>query len=264
MRSYAPVSYGPSTTNRIMMSVALNSDNTDSPLIYLQGEENRFMALEMYKRKIRLVWNLGDEVVVITHPTEIKQRDPKYDDAWYFIEANRTFNLCNLNVRRMTHSGVLVHSNPVAGASSPASSTLTMGPSSRVWIGGVPDNLKTPELQAREGLGIVLSQMYVDQRQLGLWHFMSSSGDCGGAMLGPQESSSTTNDRHFNGDGYAVLQKSSSHRSKNQFSLTLSFKTLDENALIFLALDEVNVSIVRKPLTHEEINYSNFRTVPSR
>ncbi|EAT47381.1 AAEL001477-PA [Aedes aegypti] len=240
VRSYAPVSYGPSTTNRIMMSVALNSDINDSPLIYMQGENHRFVALEMHKRKIRLVWNLGDKAVVITHPTEIKQRDPKYDDAWYFIEANRTLNLAYLNVRRMTHSGVLVPTHSVEGASSASFSTITMGPSSRIWIGGVPEHLQTPELLARDGLGVVLSQLYIDQRQLGLWHFMSSTGNCEGAMLGPQESSSTTSERHFNGEGYAVLQKSSSHRSKNQFSLTLSFKTLDENALIFLALDEVN------------------------
>ncbi|XP_058446853.1 laminin subunit alpha-1 isoform X1 [Malaya genurostris] len=240
MRSYTPISYGPSTTNRILMSVALNSDSTESPLVYIQGEERRFIALEMYQRKIRLVWNLGDEEVVITHPTEIKPRDPKYDDAWYFIEANRTFNLCNLNVRRMTHSGVLVPANAVSGASSPEFSKLTMGPSSRIWVGGVPDELRTPELRSKQGLALVLSQLYVDQRQIGLWHFSSSSGNCGGAMLGPQESFSTSNERHFNGDGYAVLQKSSSHRSKNQFSLTLSFKTLDENALIFLALDETN------------------------
>ncbi|XP_055540243.1 laminin subunit alpha-1 isoform X2 [Wyeomyia smithii] len=240
IRSYAPVSYGPSTTNRIMMSVALNSDNYESPLVYIQGEERRFIALEMHQRRIRLVWNLGDEEIVITHPTEIKLRDPKYDDAWYFIEANRTFNLCNLNVRRMTHSGVLVAANAVSGASSPEFSKLTMGPSSRIWVGGVPDELRTPGLRAKTGLGVVLSQLYVDQRQIGLWHFSSSQGNCGGAMLGPQESSTTTTERHFNGDGYAVLQKSSSHRSKNQFSLTLSFKTLDENALIFLALDETN------------------------
>ncbi|XP_055635054.1 laminin subunit alpha-1 isoform X2 [Toxorhynchites rutilus septentrionalis] len=240
MRSYAPISYGPSTTSRIVMSVALNSDSTDSPLVYIQGEERRFIALEMHKRKIRLVWNLGDEVMVITHPTEIKPRDPKYDDAWYFIEANRTFNLCNLNVRRMTHAGVLLHANAVSGASSPDYSTLSMGPSSRIWVGGVPNELRTPEMLTKQGLGVILSQLYVDQRQIGLWHFTASSGNCAGAMLGPQESSSTTNERHFNGDGYAVLQKSSSHRSKNQFSLTLSFKTLDENALIFLALDEVN------------------------
>ncbi|KAL9706445.1 hypothetical protein quinque_009963 [Culex quinquefasciatus] len=241
MRSYAPVSYGPSTTNKIMLSVALSGDKPNSPLVFIQGEERRFIAVEMVKRRIRLVWNLGDEVVVITHPTEIKQRDPKYDDAWYFIEANRTFNLCNLNVRRMTHSGVLVHANPVTGASNPEQSKLTMGPSSRIWVGGVPDELRVPQLQAAgAGLGVILSQLYVDQRQIGLWHFTSSVGSCQGAMLGPQESSGTTNERHFNGDGYAVLQKSSSHRSNKQFSLTLSFKTLDENALIFLALDETN------------------------
>lgn len=49
----------------------------------------------------------------------------------------------------------------------------------------------------------------------------------------------------FNGDGsYAELQRSSVRPyDKNQFSVSLTFKTRDEDALLFMALDVDNVRI---------------------
>ncbi|XP_049530280.1 laminin subunit alpha-1 [Anopheles darlingi] len=242
IRSYAPSSFGPSTTNRIVMSIALRDPKVqNSPLVYLEGDERRFIALELRQRKVRMVWSLDGTITEVTHPMELFVNDLKNDDAWYFIDASRTFNLGTLNVRRMTSAGVLSSDRkPVSGASSPGTSTLNITPSNRIWVGGIPDDLRLPELEANQGLGVTVSQLYVDQRQIGLWHFTSSSGTCGGAMLGPQEVASSTNERNFNGNGYAVLQRASRYQTKLEFSLSLSFKTLDEDALIFLALDETN------------------------
>uniref|UniRef100_A0A182NLL6 Laminin subunit alpha-1 n=1 Tax=Anopheles dirus TaxID=7168 RepID=A0A182NLL6_9DIPT len=241
IRSYAPATFGPSTTNRIVMSIALTNPKVqNSPLAYIEGDDRRFIALELRQRKIRMLWNLdGGAVTEITHPQEVVVRDLKSDDAWYFIDAKRTFNVGSLNVRKMSSEGVLNNSRPVTGASSPAYSTINIGPSSRIWVGGIPDDLRVPELVPNQGLGVAVSQLYVDQRQLGLWHFTSTSGKCAGAMLGPQEVASSTNERNFNGNGYAVLQRAG-RLNKAEFSLSLSFKTLDEDALIFLALDEKN------------------------
>lgn len=243
IRSYAPATFGPSTTNRIVMSIALTNPKVqNSPLAYIEGDDRRFIALELRQRKIRMLWSLdGESVTTMTHPQEIEVRDLKNDAAWYFIDATRTFNVGTLNVRHMLPAGVLSNARPVTGASSPAYSTINIGPSRRIWVGGIPDDLRVPELEPSQGLGVAVSQLYVDQRQLGLWHFTSSSGKCAGAMLGPQEVASSTNERNFNGNGYAVLQHTG-RLNKVEFSLSLSFKTLDEDALIFLALDEKNVS----------------------
>ncbi|XP_058122412.1 laminin subunit alpha-1 [Anopheles ziemanni] len=241
IRSYAPASFGPSTTNRLVMSIALTNPNVQSsPLAYIEGDDRRFIALELRQRRIRMLWSLNGSIAEITHPQEIQHRDLKNDDAWYFIDATRTFNLGTLNVRQMSPNGVLINARPVTGASSPAFTTLNVSPSNRIWVGGIPDDLRVPELEPSQGLRVAVSQLYVDQRQMGLWHFTSSSGKCNGAMLGPQEIVSSTNERNFNGNGYAVLKRASDARTKAQFSLSLSFKTLDEDALIFLALDEKN------------------------
>lgn len=48
----------------------------------------------------------------------------------------------------------------------------------------------------------------------------------------------------FNGEGYAVRNKvSSGPYNKYTFGVSISFRTYDENALIFLAINEDNVRI---------------------
>ena len=242
MRSYSPTTYGPSTSTSIVMTIALNNKNGNSQLLFIQGEDTKFIALELVKKKVRLVWNLGGDTGVITHPLEILTRDPKYDDAWYKIEANRTMNVLSLIVRRMTNNGILAPSTTSSGATSSDNTRITFDPSSRIWLGGVPENMKPAELTAKDGLNVVVHQLFVDYTQIGLWHFISSEGQCNGAMLGAHENSAAINSRNFNGQGYAVMKTSSSRPyRKNFFSLQMSFKTLDENALLFLTVDEKNV-----------------------
>ena len=243
VRSYTPSSYGPSTSTSIVMRIALNNKNGNSPLIFMQGEDSKFIALELVKRKVRLVWNLGGDTGVITHPLEIQTRDPKYDDAWYKIEANRTMNVLSLIVRRMTNTGVLAPSTTSNGATSSDFTRLTLDPTSRIWLGGLPKNFETPPtLLSNEGLNVVVHQLFVDYSEIGLLHFSSTEGKCNGAMLGAHEISPEINERNFNGQGYAVMKSSSSRLyKKNYFSLQMYFKTLDENALLFLTVDEKNV-----------------------
>lgn len=245
IRSYIPTSVGLSTSNTIKLAIALNSNIGTSPLLFLQGEDNKFIAIEMVKRKIRFLWNLGGDVATITHPMEIQTRDPAYDEAWYTIEANRTMNLGSLVVRQMGYSIPFLNSAPEHGASSPEFTRFLVVPNNRLWIGGVPADLKPAELQATEaGLGVILHQVYVDEKQIGLWHFTHSEGECAGAMLGAHDTTLSANARHFNGQGYAVVSKARSKPyRKNFFALQMSFRTLDENALLFLAVDEKNVNI---------------------
>jgi len=87
------------------MSFALSNHLESSPLIQLVSSEGRHITLELYKRRVRLVWNLGGTTATVTHPMVVQTRDPKYDDAWYHVEANRTLNLGSLMVRRMNNYG---------------------------------------------------------------------------------------------------------------------------------------------------------------
>lgn len=245
VRSYYPHLTGVTTSNQIAMTFALNSKiNIDSPLIFIQGEDGKFLALEMIKRKIYFVWNLGDDSGVIVHPIEIQTRDPKYDDAWYKIEVTRNLNLGSLSVSRMTNNGNFeMLSAAVDGASSLNFTRFMLTRNNRIYLGGVPENLRPKDMKAANGLSVIVHQIFIDNTQIGLWHFASSEGLCDGAMLGPTESSDSSNSRHFNGYGYSVVHSISSRPyPKKQFSLQMTFKTLDENALLFLTVDEKNVS----------------------
>lgn len=241
VRSYFATSVGPSTSNNIVMTIALNSKSINSPLLFVQGEDQKFIALEMINRKIYLLWNLGLDTGIIMHPMEIKTRDPKYDDAWYKIEASRNLNLGSLTVQRMNNEGDFGNSIVETGATSQEFTRLTTDHTSRVYMGGVPDNLRPPQMNLTNGLSVIVHQLFIDQLQVGLWHFASTEGKCDGAMLGATETSDSS--RHFNGNGYSVVRSFNSRAiPKKVFSLQITFRTFDENALLFLTVDEKNVS----------------------
>lgn len=249
IRSYALPTLGLTTSNSIKLSVALNSKLATTPILFMQGEDNRFLAIEMVKRKIRFVWNLGGggaDTASITYPLELHRKDLNYDEAWYLIEANRTMNVGSLMVRQMGTGWNKLKTTVHSFASQSESTRLIFSPNKRLWVGGIPDDIQPQELLAQEpGLNAVLSNVYIDDKRIGLWNFMHSEGECDGATLGAREPTGIDNARHFNGQGYSVVRKQRSKPyKKNFFALQLTFRTLDENALLFLAIDEKNVSIL--------------------
>lgn len=236
-RTYLPVSYGLSTSNSLRLSFALSNHMGNSPLLHVEGTEGRHITLELYKRRVRLIWNLGGSTATITHPLEVQTRDPKYDDAWYQVEANRTLNLGSLLVRRMNNFGALTPASPVTGSTDAEHTRFYQSNDEHILLGGYASKDITP------GLNVVIHQVEVDNKPLGLWNFLASEGRCGGAMIGARESSASSVARHFNGLGYAQLKKSRPRPyRKNLFALQMTFRTLDENALLFLAVDDKNVS----------------------
>lgn len=244
IRSYIPATFGLTTSNTIKLSIALSSKATTTPLLFIEGENHKFIAIEMVERKIRFLWNVGGNTAVVTHPIEIRTADPKYDEAWYHIEASRTMNLGSLHVRQMGNNGSMLRSSIAHGVSQPENTRFLVEPTNRIWVGGVPAEIRPNALNARDtGLGVILNEVVLDDKPVGLWHFAHSEGECGGAMLGAHETTNNINERHFNGEGYAVVSKTRSRPYRKKFfALQMSFKTLDENALLFLAIDEKNVS----------------------
>ncbi|XP_037959166.1 laminin subunit alpha-1 [Teleopsis dalmanni] len=256
VRSYLSTSYGLTTSNTIKISFALSNRNGNSPLLYVQGADGRFISLELYKRHVRLVWNLGGTTTTITHPLEIQSRDSKYDDAWYHVEANRTLNVGSLLVRRMNNYGSLMPSNPVIGNTDAEHTRFYESSNERIFLGGYPANAQKKEMQISPGLNVVVHNVEVDNKPLGIWNFVSSEGHCGGAMLGAQESTAASIARHFNGIGYAEVKKTRPRPyRKNLFALQMTFKTLDENALLFLAVDDKNNRSVSVTLSRGRITF---------
>lgn len=228
-----------------MMTFALKSKNINSPLIFVQGDDGKFFALEMNNRKIYFIWSLGGDTQTISHPLEIQTRDPKYDDAWYKVEITRKLNLGSLTVSRMTNSATYSTSSTVTGATTVNFTKFAISKTNRIYIGGVPSSLRPAEVKMENGLSVIVHQVFVDDKQLGLWHFASSEGTCEGAMLGPTESNANSNSRYFNGNGYSVVYRVTSRPPRwDIFSFQMTFRTLDESALLFLTVDEINVSIL--------------------
>lgn len=242
VRSYLPPSFGLYTSNTIKFSIALKTKSITSSILFLQGEDNRFLAIEMVKRKIRFAWNLGGDTASVTHSFELSKKDLEYDEAWYRIEVNRTMNVGSLTVRQM---GTEIHKPPVtvSSASQPEFTRIIFTAANRLWVGGVPNDSRPPGLIAHDaGLNVVLSNIYIDNKEIGLWNFMHTEGECDGAMFGARDATMSTNIRHFNGQGYSVVKKERSKPyKKNFFALQMLFKTFDENALLLLAIDEKNV-----------------------
>lgn len=240
-----PQSFGLSSSNKISMSVALNSAATDSSLLFIQGEDKKFIAIEMVKRKIRMVWNLGGKTTIVTHPIEIQMRDPKLDESWYEIEANRTMSVGSLTVRQMNNNSFLSDSSIETMDSGMENTRFLITPQNRIWIGAVPKDIRPAQLLNIEGIGVVVNQLVIDDVQYGLWHFAHSEGDCSPAMLGPQPAAVVGNARHFNGDGYSVVRKARSKPYRRTvFDVQMQFRSWDENALLFLTVDEKNVSTI--------------------
>lgn len=244
IRSYMPQTFGLSSSNKISLTIALNTPMVDSNLLFIQGEDKKFIAIEMVRRKIRMVWNLGGKTTVVTHPLQIERMDPKRDDAWYHIEANRSLSVGSLTVTQLTNHTATGQSSTELADSGMEYTRFTVTPQNRIWLGGVPKAIRPTQLINTEGLGVMVHHLAIDDIQYGLWHFAHSEGDCKPGMLGPQTSSGgLASARSFNGEGYSVVKKMRPKPyRKTLFDVQMQFKTRDEDALLFLSVDEKNVS----------------------
>lgn len=251
IRSYIPRIIGLTTSNTIRMSVALNpatgTGSGNSPLVFLQGgAAGTFIALELRAHRVHLAWNLGGNTGQLTHSAVLQPRDPKYNDAWYQIAVNRTMNLATLTVSQMDAQGTLRPTRPHTAGTQPEHTRLLVSArDSRLWLGGVPDAIRPPELiasQASHPLAAIVHKLHVDGEPVGLWNFAHSQGACAGAVAGAHETSTAAFGSaawHFNGHGYSTVQRRSRQLVKHtRFAMQLIFRTFDENALLFLAVDE--------------------------
>lgn len=255
IRSYVPTVLGLTTANTIKMSVALSKPEGNGPLLFVQGEGRSFIALELVKRKVHLLWNLGGDTGSLTHPTELRSRDLKLNEAWYQIEVNRTMNLASMTIGQVDSQGIVITKRSVSGATQHDHTLFLLTVSNRIWIGGVPPGEWRADLQhTDQSIAAVVHKLQIDDVHIGLWNFVHSQGSCGGAILGAHEATAGSGTWHFNGLGYATVKKSRSTVSKNRFSMQLIFKTFDENALLFLAVDENSVSFFKLL----DLNISNF------
>ncbi|XP_014473552.1 PREDICTED: laminin subunit alpha-1 isoform X2 [Dinoponera quadriceps] len=242
IRSYRPETLQPSATSSIVMTFALPAGRKDGSLFYLpSGINDDFIALEIVDRRVRFLWNVGGGTGLLTHPEVLESGDPQNDTFWYRIEAERTRHVGKLSVRKqISTSGKYL---PVVNSTNSEYGRFDILPTDRVWIGGIPKSQKKPtELIAPNGLAGCVHQVIFDGKQIGLWNFVSTAPDmaCAACVEGV-EAARDDIAYSFNGKGYAVRNRvSSAPYSKYMFGVSFSFRTYDENALLFLAINPDN------------------------
>uniref|UniRef100_A0A8D8X2U9 Laminin subunit alpha-1 n=1 Tax=Cacopsylla melanoneura TaxID=428564 RepID=A0A8D8X2U9_9HEMI len=242
VRSYQPSHLEPTTRNDIVLTYAISSQHRDALLFYLPSKTTEdYIAVEMVNRKIRFLWNLGGEPGEVTHPMHIQTAgDLSNDQHWYKIEAQRISNVGYLLVRPVVLplGSPLVNALPLTNSSTPGIGRFDVGPSDRAWIGGA--DYKPPQFLSRvSGLVGCLHQVALDGRPLGLWNFRSQTDSCDVCIEGAEETGLGQDEQayRFSGDGYALLyHETVSTYNKYLFTVSLSFRTFDEDALVLLAI----------------------------
>jgi laminin alpha 1/2 len=246
-----------------MLTFALNHKDRDSLLFYLPAtkkhgndQETDFLAVEMLDRQIRFLWNAGGGTTVLSHPLKLQPSpdDLSDDSRWYKIEAERTGNVGSLRVRPVKPENDRdIEGVTVTGAGPARFTKIDLTTGDKLYIGRVPDNAPT-DLKTSKFSGH-LHQLWYDGQPVGLWNFMSTSAaGCSPSMEGAQEAKDESSFR-FNGQGYAELAQIPRYDSR-QYSITFSFKSLDENALLFLAINETHLGqYISLELTEGLIRY---------
>ncbi|XP_035204465.1 laminin subunit alpha-1-like [Stegodyphus dumicola] len=233
IRSYAAVTE-PSTTNNIILNYATNSDQTDSLLFFIgSAKEEDFMAIEMVDRKIRFLWNVGGGTQVITHEQKIETNDQLLkNERWFKIEANRIGNIGTLSVKR-TPDGQKPDPLEVSGASPAGYTKMDLDSSSNFFVGGFPDNFLAPSEVRASSFSGCLYEVLLDGKPVGLWNFVSSIG-CDGCKEGATEDIDISAYEFQGGHSYAIVPQIPYYKKSDLYAI-LSFKTLNEDGLLFLS-----------------------------
>lgn len=238
IRTYEP-DIEPSFTNNIVMYYAIKHEHIrDSLLMYLgsrnvQSYNNDFMALEMVNRQIRFIWSTGNDERMITHPLMIMTNDAllSKDSNWYKIEVKRYGSTANLSVLSVPGARF---QDPLemSVTSNSESKRMNLDRNSYFYVGGLPPDLSNVprQLQSRSFAGC-LFEMYLDGKRVGLWNFTSTIG-CDGCMEGATEPIDPNMYTFFDEFAYGKTRQISNY-NKNQYLVSMHFRTFDEDALLF-------------------------------
>ncbi|XP_042207400.1 laminin subunit alpha-2-like [Homarus americanus] len=238
-RKYRPA-LQPSTTTNIMLSYGITNSERNALLVYLgTNNSSDYMAVEMVNRRIEFSWDAGGGAQRITHPLRLLTSTPYVNDdiRWYYISINRIGNIGQLSVTPANVEETGDEVGTIVSNASPAGfSKMDILPSDSLWVGGAPSNVS--DLLKTNKFSGCLHTLSIDGEYVGLWNFTTSEG-CGPCNEGEELVLKQSDEIAvgFNGKGY-FKGKNRVRRPKEYYSTVLAFKTLDEDALLFLAVNE--------------------------
>ncbi|XP_065339678.1 laminin subunit alpha lam-3 [Cloeon dipterum] len=248
----------PSATNKIAVTFA-SSKSGDGLIFVLKSDpaiSKDFMALEVRDKRLRFTWDLGGGNSFVTHHLPIRHSSNLANDSsWYRAEIERTGHVVRMNVRHIISSK---WGEPVQNNSQAAFTRMDAGPGALLWLGGYDG----PEGSTPKGISLThmpgcIHQVWLDGKPLGLWDFHSSSGpdSCSACIEGPEELRQEES-YSFLGDGYSVLHHDSSVTyNPYQFSVLFTFKSYDEDALLFLAINPKRDRLISLSLRQGRVHF---------
>ncbi|XP_026219418.1 laminin subunit alpha-1 [Anabas testudineus] len=217
VRSYKPEIQ---SSNFNTLSLILKTTSPENLLFYMGSNTTvDFMAIEMHAGKVSLVWNVGSGSTRLDFPgLDIT------NNRWTRINATRFGAHASLSVHQLDSDSAPL---PAVTATSPGPSrVLDVDNNTVIHIGGLAAHAKSPKaLRASTFQGCV-GEATLNERNIGLWNYVSREGRCGGCFSSPQVEGTSF---HFDGSGFSVVQKSLRATST---SVVLLFKTLSPGGLL--------------------------------
>jgi hypothetical protein len=108
---------------------------------------------------------------------------------------------------------------------SPAEATiLDLGPDDLLYVGGVPDLYRSPDLESDARMVGVIYAVAMDDKNVGIWNFVASRG-CKETHTGVSEDAASLDHGcyTFSGDGYAT-QRNIRNYDPQYLSLSMEFR----------------------------------------
>ncbi|KAM8822118.1 laminin subunit alpha-1 isoform 2-T2 [Synchiropus picturatus] len=207
------------SSNFNTLTLTLKTSSPDNLLFFLGSRtEVDFMAVEMHGGRVALVWDVGSGSQRLEFPgLDIS------NNRWTRINATRFGALGTLSVHQLDSA----ESPQVVTATSPGPGrVLDVDSSSTIHIGGLSSETPRPAgLHAATFKGC-LGEVLLNEKNLGLWNYISREGECGGCFSSPQGEETAFN---FDGSGFSVVRKPLRATST---SIVLLFKTLSPGGLL--------------------------------
>ncbi|KAM9826836.1 laminin subunit alpha-1 [Neosynchiropus ocellatus] len=207
------------SSNFNTLTLTLKTSSPDNLLFFL-GSKTKvdFMAVEMHGGRVALVWNVGSGSQRLEFPgLDIT------NNRWTRINATRFGALGTLSVYQPDSA----ESPHVVTATSPGlDRVLDVDNSSTIHIGGLSSQTPRPAALHAATFKGCLGEVLLNEKNLGLWNYISREGECGGCFSSPQGEETAFN---FDGSGFSVVRKPLRATST---SIVLLFKTLSPGGLL--------------------------------
>ncbi|XP_064605903.1 laminin subunit alpha-2-like [Liolophura sinensis] len=235
VRSYrAPDHAG--TTNTISFNFHTNSTGQDMLLLLVQNSPNEYLAVELKNGKVQFSWNVGGGPGRVIHPEPLEDTTggSSSSERWYHVEVIRIGRLALLKVKALFGLQILSEDVELSGTSPPGFSLLTFGNSSQLYVAGVPADYQTPQGVSSQNFTGCIGDVFFNHQRIGLFNFRTSSEFCSACLQAPSVSPPVSGVYQFDGAGYAALPGFEPY-SSTRYVISLEFRTVWENALLFLS-----------------------------